>query len=236
MEFKLTPWDSKLFGKEVYEIDGNVSFEELKNFEENNKDLFMLFTKIDISDIKKIHAYEKCGFNFIESQISIDINMRKKFEIRVPKDLVLGKIKNSDIDEIMYIVKNSFDTDRFYIDPLIDKKMSGKRYENWFKNNIDNSDYDYYKIYSKKTSKILGFQMVINGNPSYLALGGIHPDYKGKGLFAYLYTLLLNERFDKGEKKFVGAVSSLNIEIMNLNFYFGFKATDVKIVLRKIYS
>ena len=154
----------------------------------------------------------------------------------MPSDLILSKIDESDVEEILYIVRNSFNTDRFYVDPLIDKKISSIRYENWFMNNLNNPDYDYYKIYSKKDNKILGFQMVKNGNPSYLALGGIHPNYQGKGLFGLLYAKLFNERFEKGEKHFLGSVSSLNIEAVNLNFFFGAKVKEFKIVLRKIYD
>ena len=69
MDFKIVPWDSKIFKKDVYEIIGDFSEDGLKEFERENSNLFMIFTKIDVSDVRKIHSFEKNGFNFIETQI-----------------------------------------------------------------------------------------------------------------------------------------------------------------------
>lgn len=200
----------------------------------------MAFIKVDSKDIKTIHLLEKLGFNYIGCQYKISVRLEKAYDIPHYKHFYLKKVEKSDvraIEGISKIAETTFVTDRYYIDPEIERGLSGKRYKNWLINSFKDESYETYKYCFKSNNKIAGFLMIKREESEInLALGGVAPRLKGVGIYLSLLIEYLNRYYLGGEKSVYGLSSGLNIDVFNMYNYLGFSIVDQKVVLRKIYK
>ena len=245
MQKNLVEWDTKLFDKNVFEIQNTDYFDknELKEVDEScsNDYAFISFIKLNNRDYKKIHYLEERGFNYMESQYELKKVITKTSPVNpLSRHCLFERLDYSDkntIDEVIKIITTTFDTDRYFLDPKLDKKYSGLRYKNWFLNSFHDEKYVAYVYRSKKTGDVIGFMMVRNeSNETYLMLGGVSVEYKGYGFMVGLFTDYLNYAFSQGIKTAYTYISSHNLDIFNICIYLGFCLTEEKIVLRKIYE
>lgn len=245
MQKHLVDWDTKLFNKNVFEVQNNDYFDktELKDIDNScySDGAFMSFIKVNNLDLEKIHYLEELGFNYMESQYEVKKTLTAPYKVSpFSKHCTLQVLEYSDkrtIEYIERIVTTAFDTDRYYLDPKLDKEYSGLRYKNWFLNSLNDQNFSTYYYMSNKLDEIIGFLMVKHESKGiYLALGGISNDFKGFGFYASLLIDYLNYAFSQGFKNFYSSISSHNLEILNIYIYLGFSVVDEKIVMRKIYQ
>lgn len=245
MQKQLVEWDTKLFDKNVFEIQNTDYFNknELKEIDEScySDNAFMSFIKLNNRDFKKIHCLEKLGFNYMESQYGLKKILSEAYPSSpLSKHCLLQRLDYSDgntISQIEEIITTTFDTDRYFLDPQLDKKYSGLRYKNWFLNSFHDKKYSTDAYISKKNGDVIGFQMVKNeSDETYLMLGGVSKKYKGYGFIASLLIDYFNHVTSRGFKTVFSSISSHNIEVFNIYIYLGFNVVDEKIVMRKIYG
>lgn len=239
----IVPWDTKLFNKNVFEIVYNPNLtanDYIKIDRECCSNAYYSYVKINSEDIEAIHTLEKLGFNYIESQCKLKNVMKKEYDIRhynkVFKLSVVNEIDTEDIKSICNIAKTTFDSDRYYMDPLIDNKISGERYNNWILSSFKDEYYNLYKYSYRKTNEIVSFYMTRNTTDGiYLALQGLAPSMKGKGISLSMLIDYFNACFNEGNKLFYTMISGINIDALNEHLSLGFKVVDNQIVLRKFY-
>lgn len=236
--------DSKLFARNIFEInyEKDLTFAHLKDIDNECRlcNAYLVFIKVNSEDIKTIHFLEKLGFNYMECKYKLRIRLQKAYDIPHYKHFYLKKIEKLNIksvEEISKIVETTFVTDRYYIDPKIEKGLSGKRYKNWFINSFDDESYETYKYCFKSNNKIAAFLMIRREKSEIeLVLAGVAPQFKNIGIFPSMLIEYLNMCYLWGEKSFYGFISGLNIDVFNIYNYLGFKIVDQKIVMRKIYE
>ncbi|MDE4907326.1 GNAT family N-acetyltransferase [Methanogenium marinum] len=245
MQKILVEWDTKLFSKNVFEIQNTDYFNknELKEVDEScyTDNAFMSFIKLNNNDFKKIHYLEECGFNYMESQYELKKVLTQTSPVLLySRHCVLQKLDYSDlkaVDEVIKIITTTFDTDRYFLDPKFDKKYSGLRYKNWFLNSFHDEKYETYVYISKTKGDIIGFSMIKNESyDTYMMLGGVSEEYKGYGFMVSMVNDYLNYAFSKGMKTAYTSISSHNLDVFNIYIHLGFRLTDEKIVMRKMYE
>ncbi len=245
MQKHLVEWDTNLFSKNVFEIQNTEYFNknELDEIDTScyTDNAFMSYIKLDNRDFKKIHYLEELGFNYMESQYRLKKLLTKEYlSSPLSRHCLLQRLDYSDentIEAIEEIITTTFDTDRYFLDPKIDKKYSGLRYKNWFLNSFHDKEFATDVYFSRKSRDVIGFQMVKEGtDETHLMLGGASKKYKGYGFIASLLTDYLNYALSQGLKTVFSSISSHNIEVFNIYIYLGFSLIDEKIVMRKIYQ
>jgi len=245
MQKYLVEWDTKLFNKNVFEIQNTDYFNqnELKEIDEScySDNAFMSFIKLNNRDFEKIHYLEELDFRYMESQYKLKKRLTKAYKNSpLSRHCLLQRLDYSDektIEKIEEIITTTFDTDRYYLDPKLDKNYSGLRYNNWFLNSFNDDKYSTDVYISKKSGDIIGFQMVKKESDEiYLMLGGVSKEYKGYGFIASLLIDYFNYIFSYGIKTVYSSISSHNLEVFNIYMYLGFSLIDEKIVMRKIYE
>ncbi len=245
MQKDLVEWDTKLLNKNVFEIQNTDYFSEneLKEVDEScyNDNAFMSFIKLNNQDFRKIHYLEELGFNYMESQYELNkIITETSPGNLLSRHCLLQKLDYSNqkaVDEVIKIVTTTFDTDRYFLDPKLDEKYSGLRYKNWLLNSFHDEKYVTYAYISKKNGNTIGFLMAKNEpDETSLMLGGVSVEYKGYGFMVGLFNDYLNYAFSQGMKTVYTWISSHNLDIFNIFIYLGFRLTDEKIVMRKIYE
>lgn len=236
IKYNLISWDTKLFNQPVYEI---LEFDEDQpEFDRFEKELFrekspyMVFSKIIIRNIGKIHFLEQNGFSYIETQFHITKKITQPYEIKIKLESSL--VLEEELPLITEIARTSFTTDRYSIDPNIGHEISGQRYQNWILDSFNKDDFLLYKYILDK--EIIGFTLMkIENKKAYGLLGGVKPDLKGSGLGLYMNLSSLNMLYNRGIRLIDTYISAANIDIFNIDIFIQYQIKDVKVVLRKIY-
>lgn len=237
LNYDLIPWDSKVIGKNVLEINNDF---DLDNDEYNKTEAkivseyspFMIFCKVPIHDIVRIHYLEEAGFRFMETQFHIVRKIQEKFSIK--SDIECSPYQEGDLPKIIEIAKTTFDTDRYSIDPYIGREIAGQRYANWILNSINNKENILLK-YSLE-NEIIGFHLIkVSGKIAHALLGGVREDYKSSGAGVFINLLLNNYLYSMGLKSIDTYISAANIGIFNIDIYMQYKIKDVTAVLRKVF-
>lgn len=202
-----TPWDSKIFGINTYEVV-SISDEVMKKIS-GMKGHFTVRISPALSS-KVVNDY---GFYYCDTLIEPYCS-KQNFKCFGNKDINISY--KSGIDNLMKISNGAFICGRFHRDFNIDKKLADLRYDNWLK--------EFYKsgnvlglIYK---NDLAGFWCVA-GNK--IRLHAIGKNYKGKGLGKYLWSAACMELFRQGHKELISSISTSNAAILNLYASLGFK-------------
>lgn len=158
MEKHLIEWDTKLFNRNVFEIQ-NTKYLDKNELNEIDKscsieDAFMSYIKLNNWELEKIHYLEGLGFNYMESQYKLRKVLTKEYPSSpLARHCLLKRLDYSDkktIRAIEEIITTTFDTDRYYLDPKLNKEYSGLRYKNWFLNSLQDKQFSTDIYISKK--------------------------------------------------------------------------------------
>ena len=235
--YSIIPWDTKVIGKNVIEINNSFDIDKkvYNEFEANLSLLhspYMLFCKVPINDINRIHFLEEYGYRYIETQFHILKRIQEKYKIHL--GIEYSPIEDKDLASILDIAKTTFDTDRYSIDPFIGKTLAGERYSNWILDSINNEKYQLFKYISD--NDIVGFHFIkVEDEKAFGLLGGVKQEYKSTGIGFYINLMFNNLLYDKGIKTLDTHISAANMDIFNIDIYMQYKIKDVMVVLRKIF-
>lgn len=143
---KYLSWDSKLFGKNMWQIAYLIaegSYLESIRIKTNLLKAILKYTKniknshvscrIDTSDISSIHALESVRFKLMDTIITWVFRPT----INVPRFKDIFKVRDfqkKDLEELIKLAMHSFSTNRFHLDPNIPNDKADKMYAEWIKN------------------------------------------------------------------------------------------------------
>lgn len=231
LNYRNTPWDSKVFGYSTNEIlEIKWSNEEtlntmLNSFEDicsNNGVMFTNF-RVHPNHFQVRKALSELGYINVETSLKVERRMNN-FK---PENYKIGRLKfelikysgefKRDLQAVSFEI---FNHGRFFEDPNISKEHANIRNRNWVNDLIKGS-----KIYlGLINSHVVGFMSfnIINERAT-LQLGGVkHP------IYAYPFWLrVFSEIIDKYNASHVsGMVSASNLRILNLYSFFDFKFSE----------
>jgi len=183
-EWRLTPWDSRVFGFPTSEIK-NI------NYQDNGiRDLLLAVDDINMNSNIQMTYFRHNANDQKLKKVAIEHNYQiKEFSfytyhnnvMKIPKAPLKLEFQRAGIEhleEIQRIAMNSFQHGRFHEDPFIPYEWAQKRYENWIADLIS-TDFYIFRIknqiggffcYTKKDGEI---DMPISGlSQDALKLGG----------------------------------------------------------------
>jgi len=234
--------DSIVYGRtflEIVEYSSGLDFNQFENDYLKEFDPFYVSCKIPIEDIGLIQSLERNRFSFIEFQIREVLRLKKKYFLPGIENYQLQLVTENDLEEVLNIAENTFEHDRFTIDPEISKSFSGKRYRAYVRKSFETDGEFLYKLINKETGEMLGFKShkIISKDEVLMFLGGIVNKYKQTPIPVINAYLELNELFDKGIKKVTTNISGSNYGVLNLEVkLLDYKVAKAFVVLRKIYA
>jgi len=201
-----TPWDSKVFGFDTYEVQA-ISRKSL----EKAARLKGHFTvKLDPSRPNKL--LRKYGFYYCDTLVK-PFCTERQFKFFKNKKAALDR--TADVDDLVAISHGAFHG-RFHRDFNIKKPLADLRYDNWLR-----------ELYKKHGAfglmygnKLAGF-FAFSGNT--ICLHALGKKYRGKGLAKYLWSVALRELFNMGHRELVSSISTFNVPVLNLYSSLGFR-------------
>lgn len=203
----ITPWDSKVFGIDTFEIK-HVS-EEILNQVLKIPGHFTV--KVDpLSSKKLLHDY--C-FYYCDTLIEPYCSAERFIFYEHDK---ISISKNIVVDDLINISHGAFTHGRFHRDFNLDKQLSDVRYDNWLRELNDKGNC-FGLIYEEEVAGFLGV------NENKIVLHALSNKYKGKGLAKYFWSIACKELFDFGFTEIESSISAANIPVLNLYASLGFR-------------
>lgn len=205
-----TPWDSKVFGLDTYEIRrlSKASLEGALKLKGH-------FTvKVDpLSSKKLLHAY---GFYYCDTLI-IPYCTPGRFRYFEHEDVSV--MTDIDIAGLSAMSDYAFFHGRFHRDFNIDKHRADLRYAGWLKD-LHKSGGVFALTLKGDVAGFFAF------SENKILLHAINKKYKGKGLSKHLWSVACGELFGRGYDELTSSISASNAPAINLYCSLGFRFRD----------
>lgn len=238
-------WEKRNLGMDVVEIilDSN----DLDNFTEIENNIIKNCTdkyaviKMPVGNLCALHKLQNMGFYFMEAAFVLSKDLTD-YTIPMSFKNIMGKIKPVEIKKeewqsvVDKIEDGMYSTDRIYLDPMLKKEMSGKRYCNWINDLFKKDNAFMYENILVDTNERIGYGVYTVDtvkNELYSLLTGIYPEYQGKGYGGAVINSPVTLAIEKGLMNFTTSISSNNIKVMKKHLRFGFELEQEQYVLRR---
>ncbi len=230
--------DSDALGRNVYSLTGAVSEDEFISASvaaAGEGESWYIVTKLPADAIATVHAAERAGFRYVETQLRMTLRLRTGFDVsKYPYDYV-RVASEEEFAEVAYMARTTIEHDRFSRDPILGSEVSGGRYERYLRNSFDSATDEIWSVRSRKTGQLLTFRShrLVDETEVMLLVGGVHPAYKDVGLGVVSSHFCFNALRAAGFTNAVTHISASNLPILNLEVgSLGFRVTDAFVVLR----
>ena len=212
-----TPWDSKVFGIDTYEIK-SVSKKVLEMIL-NIKGHFTV--KVNpLSSKKLLYDY---GFYYCDTLIESYCTADEFVYFKHDKTSISTKV---NVDNLISISHGAF-YGRFHKDFNIDKECADLRYDQWLKE-LYNAGNVFGLIFDGELAGFIGF------SGKRIVLSAVDGKYKGKELAKYLWSTAYKELFNMGHDEISSSISVSNSAMLNLSRSLGFKFRNPVDVYHKL--
>lgn len=233
VSIKYLDWDSEIFNTKIGLLKvnyGKLNSEILRKVDEFclQKKYECLFTKATNKEYPKMHILEACGFNLMDSIVTLKNELKEEIKILENKDFTYKVLEESDLQDVIFIIDNLYSFGRFFVDEKLDDKAVNTLYKNWIKNEIRNKNVDVIGIEYK--GKLVGFMSckfmldeINKNNEGIISLVGIGKSYQGLGIGKKLMNYVLNYFYQKGITKVSVGTQIDNISALNFYIASGFR-------------
>ncbi len=208
-----TPWDSKVFGFNTYEIHLNsetLIFETIKEIIAKNQSGHYTLKVNSLGNKKVLFDY---GFYYCDTLIEPYCNKEKL--INYEHNNIYISQENS-LNELISICDGAFRHGRFHRDFNIEKKQADCRYNSWLAQLFEEK-----KVWGLMYNQDLAGFWAFSENK--ILLHALSPNYQGKGMAKYFWSLACQEMFKFGYTEIISSISASNIPALNLYVSLGFK-------------
>ena len=238
---KIEEIDTEVFGFDVYSFNSanttSSLAEQIKEIEVLGRPAYLTL-RIDALETSEIEKVESHGFHYVETSFSTTVRLpKKRFDTtRYPYEY--HKIESlAELDEVCEIADRTTNLDRFTLDPMIGKQLSGKRYVRYLQRSFQDASEEIWAVRSRKSERLLTFRSHrwVSADKVRLLNGGVHPDFKECGLGVVSTHFCFNSLMEFGAKKADTQISAANVPVVNLEVgHFNFKVTKTFVTLRKV--
>ena len=242
MKATLIPVDSAVLGGNVLSIDDFSALEDFAAFERAYQDLHnpvYVTVKVPLERLAEVHALETQGFRLIECQIRSRIDLTHAYDIQGYPYRFAQVVTQEELEGVLDIAQSTFEHDRFSMDPLLGRALSGQRYARYVWRSFQQPDEAVYRLFDPKGGRTVAFKThrLLAGGEALLLLGGVHPDFRRLGLGVVNDYAELNRLRDLGVRRAYTHISAGNYPVFNMEIgNLGFRVLTTFAVLRKAYS
>jgi ribosomal protein S18 acetylase RimI-like enzyme len=241
MKVSLIPIDTQVLGGAVLsvdEFDAGADFAAFENAYVRDHNPVYVSCKLSMDRIADAHGLEAAGFRLIECQIRSAINLNARVELPSLPYLFERITREEDLAPVLDIAARSFTHDRFSMDPLVPRGLSGERYRRYLRQSFESSTDAVFRLYDPASGVPVAFKSHrhLPGGEALLLLGGVDPQHQRLGLGALNTLAEIDELKKRGVRRGITHISAANHQVFNLEFgKLGFKALETFAVLRKVY-
>jgi ribosomal protein S18 acetylase RimI-like enzyme len=205
--FRLSPWDSAVFGLDAYEIPV-LSREALENAAVTPGHY-----TVRLNPLASKRALNEYGFYYCDTLIEPYCTVDRFTGFDVDSVSVSS---DSPLASLLAICNGAFSHGRFHRDFNLPSAAADQRYNEWLK-----QLHGAGKVYGLLHMNQLAGFIAVDGNR--LVLHAISESWRGRGLAKYLWTPVCRKLFENGGNEVVSSVSATNLPVVNLYASLGFR-------------
>lgn len=212
-----TPWDTKVFGIDTYEIVDPSTRTLSKTV-----DIPGHFTvKVDpLASKQELHNY---GFYYCDTLLKL-VCLKEHFHSYDDERVSISEY--TPLEELLKVSDGVFRHGRFHRDFNLDPGLADERYNRWL-TQIYNEGHIWGFLFD---GELAGF-LACNGN--HISLIALEKGFHGRGLAKYFWTPACRALFYRGYKELSTSISACNLAMFNLVSSLGFKPREAVDVYHK---
>ncbi len=184
----------------------------------------LVCTKIPTNAIPLAELLVAHGFYPIETILDLQLPLVRFQPVKRLRaaNLRLRMARDDDLPALKTIAGTVFATDRFHLDPHIDKTRADCRYAFWVENAFSAEDW-IFVMEEAARQQPAGFMHVRPRDGGFFDMGlaAVHPEYQNTTAGVWLYQEVLKECQRRGLKTATSRVSINNINSLKLAMRFG---------------
>ena len=230
--------DSELLGGNVLSVDPAESTADHEAQWRGLMHPVLVSTKVPVEDLAAVHAFQKLGFELVETQLRCTVRPRALQGPTLGLELKpLGGAVT--LPALQALAAKTFTQDRFTHDEAMPKGFSQARYQRFLARSAESDKERVWGLCRGSDGALVGFKSYrLDGDgKATLLLGAVAPECVGLGFGAINGQLELAKLFEAGVTEAVTHYPVRNYPIINLELRgLGFALTAAFYVLRKVYA
>lgn len=208
-----TPWDSRIFGFNTFEILFSSEDNLKKSLERISQEKGFGHYTVKINPLaskKELHEY---GLYYCDTLI--EPYCTPEGLIKYDKEGIhLSEL--IEIDQLINIAHGAFTHGRFHRDFNLNKHLADMRYDTWLKE-LWEAKQVFALMYFDDIAGFWGF------SNHQILLHALSEQYRGKSLAKYFWSVACERLFGKGYSELTSSISVSNVPVLNLYSSLGFK-------------
>jgi ribosomal protein S18 acetylase RimI-like enzyme len=179
-----------------------------------------------MADLEAAQAMEKKGFLLMDTLIYYSLDLTRQ---PVPDDNGVAKVRPVRIEEeeeMISVAEESFHgyLGHYHADPKLDKSKCDEVYADWARKAFA-ARYAENFFVGEIGGRIVGFGVMRINNPNEgeMFLGGIHPDFQGKGIYHSFLCKGMEWCLSRKSRKMIISTQLRNISVQKVLIKLGFE-------------
>jgi ribosomal protein S18 acetylase RimI-like enzyme len=186
----------------------------------------LLIARCSMADLEAAQAMEKKRFLLMDTLIYYSLDLTRQ---PVPDDNGVAKVRPVRIEEeeeMIYVAEESFHgyLGHYHADPKLDKSKCDEVYSDWARKAFA-ARYAENFFVGEISGRIVGFGVMRINNPDEgeMFLGGIHPDFQGKGIYHSFLCKGMEWCLSRKSRKMIISTQLRNISVQKVLIKLGFE-------------
>lgn len=190
------------------------------------KKVALLIARCDMSDLDAAQSMERQGFLLMDTLIYYSLDLTRQ---HVPADegtVCVRPIHPEEEKGMIEVAKASFRDyiGHYHTDSRLEKNKCDEAYTDWARKAFVSRDAENF-LAGEIEGRIVAFGVLRMNNPDEgeMFLGGIHPDFQGKGIYYSFLCKAMQWCLAKGGKRMIISTQLKNIPVQKVLIKFGFE-------------
>ncbi|MCM8530261.1 MAG: GNAT family N-acetyltransferase [Lentisphaeraceae bacterium] len=194
---KVLSWDTKYFGFNVAQINGNrVCHQSVKNIVEfcEKENVNLLQFKCDAHHSESVKVAEENDFHFVDIRMTFEISLIERKPVDRINSLEFRLAGVDDLPVLMKISHEIYQTSRYHFDSNFPKEKVDLFYQDWVRKAVT-GDFDDCLYVITLNKIVLGYCSIRRDGSSkaFIGIVGLDDEYRGNGYGKELIEMVLDD-------------------------------------------
>ena len=232
MLFSKVPWDTTLFGLDVYNLESWAIADEPRDivagdWRTNTASALsgqpaMLTGRVPSKEDALRNVLSAIGMSIVEWTLHPELDL-DAYEPMVNSQVKMRLASQDDLEWLSAEARAAFEISRFYRDPNVPKHLAAKRFRIWVESSIESPSKEVF-VFELHDHQPIGFFVVsVNGEMAHLELTAITAAMRGSGWSVPVWDSYLAHAKNNGVKLVTTNISAENSAVIGIYPKLGFR-------------
>ena len=207
-------------------IDAQATPDEI-DAASRDKDVKMLTVRIDVADLKRVHAFEAAGYQLMDTLLYYGRSLcdlpPKRAELEI---ISCRKGLAKDAEAVARVAHAGFAgyMGHYHSDPRLDAAAADAAYVEWAKNSTTHTSAKAPVFVAEHDGQIVGFITLRHNSEdeTEIVLNAVQPSQQGRGIYSVLLAHTLNHAHLTGARRAIISTQIINYSVQRVWSRLGF--------------